>query len=99
MLTFVMLTRLSGKESFSEENLIDLEKKVKEQIKTSCPKVKWIANYAILGPVDYLDVFEAPDHDTAMKVALLIRSFGHASTEIWGAKEWKQFKALMRELA
>jgi hypothetical protein len=33
---------------------------------------------------DYLNVFTAPDIEMAMKVAAIIRTFGHARTEIWG---------------
>jgi uncharacterized protein with GYD domain len=58
--------------------------------------VKWISNYAILGPYDYLDIFSAPDLDQAVKVAAIVRSYGHASTEIWPALEWEQFKKTLR---
>ena len=60
--------------------------------------VEWLANYAILGPYDYLDIFRAPDVETAMKVATIVRTFGHAHTEVWAATEWKQFKEMVRNL-
>jgi hypothetical protein len=50
----------------------------------------------VLGPADYLDIFTAPDIESAMKVATVIRTFGHATTEIWGATEWEKFTHLMR---
>ena len=40
-----------------------------------------MGNYAVLGPWDYLDILEASDSEAATKVALLVRSFGHAHTE------------------
>lgn len=49
-------------------------------------------------PADYLDIFAAPDNATATKVATIIRTFGHATTEIWAATEWEQFIQLIREL-
>jgi uncharacterized protein with GYD domain len=69
----------------------DLNKKVEERIRQECPGVIWLANYAVLGPCDYLDVFETPDPDTATRVALLVRSFGHATTETWVAMPWDRF--------
>lgn len=93
---FIMLTRLVGKEVHPEKlSLKDLGKKVEEKIKKTCPSVVWLANYATLGPYDYLDIFDAPDLETAMKVAVIVRSFGHASTEIWSAVEWREFKEII----
>jgi uncharacterized protein with GYD domain len=71
-----MLTRLSPEALTRAGAVADLNKKVEERIRQECPGVKWLANYAVLGPCDYLDVFEAPDPDTATRVALLVRSFG-----------------------
>ena len=33
-----------------------------------------------------------------MKVSAIIRTFGHAHTEIWAAAEWEHFKQLIRDL-
>jgi uncharacterized protein with GYD domain len=80
-----MLTRLSPEALTHPGAVADLNKKVEERIRQECAGVKWLANYAVLGPCDYLDVFEAPDPDTATRVALLFRSFGHSTTETWVA--------------
>ncbi len=91
MTTFVLLTRLSP-EAVREPGLVEeLNRKVESRIKQECPQVKWLANYAVLGPYDYLDIFEAPNTDEATKVALLVRSFGHATTETWVATPWERF--------
>jgi uncharacterized protein with GYD domain len=45
----------------------------------------------VLGPCDYIDIFEAPSSEAATKVSLLVRSFGHATTETWIATPWKRF--------
>lgn len=94
MTRFVMLTRLSPEALKKPESVSELNRQVEDRIKKECPGVKWIANYAVLGPCDYLDVFEAPDTDTATKVALLVRSFGHATTETWVATPWDRFTTL-----
>jgi len=65
------------------------------------PTMCWhstLSNYAILGEYDYLDIFNAPDIDTAMKVATIIRTFGHAHTEVLAAKEWRQYKEMIRNI-
>jgi uncharacterized protein with GYD domain len=98
MSDFVMLTRLAPAALESPRTLEELEKRVMERIRSECPRVEWVHNFAVLGPYDYLDVFRAPDLDTAFKVATIVRSFGHAHTEVWGATEWAAYKGLIRDL-
>ena len=98
MQTFIMLTQLAHGALNNPEELETLEKRVMDRVAGQCPEVKWVASYAILGPHDYLDVFQAPDTRTAMQVSTIVRTFGHANTEIWGATEWKRFKKMIRHL-
>lgn len=98
MSTFVMLTRLAHGALSSPRSLEDLEAAIKSQIAAQCPNVKWLSNYAVLGPYDYLDMFEAPDVETAVKVSTIIRTFGHAHTEVWSATPWSRFKELIRDI-
>ncbi len=98
MATYVMLTRLSPEALTRPEAVKDLNKRVEDRIRKECPGVKWVSNYAVLGPCDYLDIFEAPDADTATKVALLVRSLGHATTETWIATPWERFLSLAESL-
>lgn len=95
---FIMLTRLSSAALRSPKSLEELEKEVMDRIRSECPEVKWLHNFAVLGPYDYVDIFQAPDTETAFKVATLIRTFGHAHTEIWTATEWMRFKDMIRHL-
>jgi uncharacterized protein with GYD domain len=95
MPTYVLLTRLTPGTVKTPHELKRLEKAVSEAIRRECPDVKWLANYAILGPHDYLDIFEAPDETVAAKVVVMIRSFGHAETETWTALPWERFESLI----
>jgi len=100
MWIYIMQTRLSP-EALTRpgpESVTELNKRVEDRIKKDCPNVKWLANYAVLGPCDYLDIFEAPDADAATKVALIIRSFGHATTETWMAAPWDRFVELAKSI-
>lgn len=99
MSTYVLLTRVSPESTGAPAKLKKLEAAVKNKVAKHCPKVKWTASYAILGPYDYLDVFEAADDAMASKVATIVRSFGHASTETWGAIPWAQFKRTLDEIS
>ena len=98
MPTYVMLTKLSPEALTRPGTVVDLNQQVEDRIRRECPGVKWVGNYAVLGPCDYLDIFEAPDTETATKVALLVRSFGHATTETWLATPWDRFTELAKTL-
>ncbi len=97
MATYVVLTRLTPDAVKSPRDLKQLEKMVAERVRKDCPQVKWLGNYAILGPCDYLDLFEAPNEETAARVVMILRSFGHAQTETWTALPWERFERLIPE--
>ena len=94
MPTFIMLTRLSPEAMKSPKSLEELEHEVMNHVRSQCPGVEWAHNFAVLGAYDYLDIFHAPDTETAFKLSALIRTFGHAYTEVWPATEWARFKDL-----
>ena len=98
MATYVMLTRLSP-DAIADPSTIDqLGQTVIDKLNAECPEAKWIASYAVLGPYDYLDLFEAPDNETAAKVAVIVRSFGHATTETWPITPWERFREVLHSM-
>lgn len=99
MPTYVMLTRLSPEAVKDPKFVESLERKVTDKIHKNCPDVKWIQSYSVLGPYDYVDIFEAPSPEMATKVALIVRSFGHGTTETWIATPWERFVSVAKEAA
>lgn len=98
MSTFVMVTRVDPAALNSPQSLEQLEHKVSESVRAQCPEVKWLASYAVMGPYDYVDVFDAPDIETAAKVSTLVRTVGHANSEVWAATEWPKFKRMVHTM-
>ncbi len=97
--TYVLLTKISPESMSPPGKLTKLEAQVQNAVKKHCPQVKWLSNYAVLGPYDYLDIFEAPDDVVAGKVATIVRSFGHATTETWPAIPWAHFETILSDLS
>ena len=82
MQTFVMLTCLTSEAVRSPRALEELERT--QHVRDACPHGEWIGSYAVLGPYDYVDIFRAPNLDTATKVSAIVRTYGHAQTENLG---------------
>ncbi|QWW71145.1 GYD domain-containing protein [Rhizobium sp. WYJ-E13] len=98
MSTFIMLTRLSHEALRNPRAMKTLSHELAQYIRRDCPEVRWISSFVVLGPADYVDIFSAPDMLSATKVATLVRTFGHATTEIWPATEWPEFEKLLQQL-
>ncbi len=95
MATYVMLTRLTPEAVKAPQDLKRLERAVADHVRRDCPQVSWISSYALLGPYDYLDLFDAPDEEMAARVVMIVRSYGHAQTETWTAMPWDRFESLL----
>ncbi len=95
MPTYVLMTKLSA------STLQELDKKHggrrkagqewKKKVAEQCPGVRWLAHYALLGPYDFIDIYEAPDQDAAFRVSLLSRELGAASAESWPAIPYEKY--------
>lgn len=99
MATSVMLTRLASDAISDPSTIGSVGQQVIDKLDAECPEARWIASYAVLGPYDYLDLFEAPDNETASKVAVIVRCFGHAMTETRPVTPWERFRDMLRATA
>ena len=97
MPTYVLLTRLSPEATRDPKSYQDLVDRVRGRLRKDCPEVKWLANYWLLGPYDYLDIYEAPNEEAATKVSAIIRTFG-STPETWTAVPFDRFLQLVAEM-
>jgi uncharacterized protein with GYD domain len=88
MPTYVLMTKLASP-SLAERRSAgrDWLKKVEDL----CPGLKWVAHYALLGPYDFMDIYEAPSDESAFRVSLLSRELGAVKAESWPALAYEDF--------
>ena len=95
MPTFVILSRISPEAFEDPRDFSDMARMVSEKIKRQSPGVAWKDSFATLGRFDIVDIVEADDPKEVEKAAMLIRAYGHASTETLVATPWKDFLAAL----
>ena len=67
-------------------------------MKTKCQEEKFIAHYALLGRYDILDIYKAPDEESAAKVSMISLSEGAFQSESLFAMPYKRFLELSEEI-
>ncbi len=96
MATYIILSRF-GPEAFGDPgDFPKLAEKVAAKIKAECPGVQWRHSYATMGSVDVVDVVESDDLRQVEKAAMIIRGYGHSTTETLVATPWNEFIAMLR---
>lgn len=104
MKTFVMMTKVAKQDA----NLVEVGFKLQDrarnapawldEIKKQCPEVQFLAHYALLGHWDFMDIYEAPDEEAAVKVSIISRSFGAFQIESWPAIPFDRIIKLAEEI-
>ena len=95
MTTYVILSRFSPDAFADPKDFKQLATAVSEKIKSECPGVIWKDSYATLGRFDVVDIVESHDPKQVEKAAMLIRAYGHSTTETLVATPWKEFLAML----
>lgn len=98
MPTFILMTRHSPKSLHDARSRKQMGKEWMQKVRRSCPEVKWITHYAILGPYDFMDIYEAPSVEIAHKVSLISRAEGALEAESWQAMQYDKFLKVLNEI-
>jgi len=95
MATYVILSRFSPEAFRDPKEFKKLAEAVTAKIRSECPGVVWKESYATLGRFDVVDLVEAHDPKQIEKAAMIIRAYGHSTTETLVATPWKEFLATL----
>jgi uncharacterized protein with GYD domain len=98
MPTFVLMTKLAPDTMHDARGRRAMGKEWLKKVTDRCPHVQWKAHYAILGPYDFMDIYDAPDVETAHKVSIISRAEGATAAESWQALPYDQFLKLLESV-
>ena len=98
MPVFVLMTRLAPDAAQDARSRRAMGEEWIQKVHKACPEVNFLAHYALLGPYDFMDIYEAPDSDTAHKVSLISRSEGALTAESWQAMPYDQFLKVLEDV-
>jgi uncharacterized protein with GYD domain len=95
---FMLMTKLAPNAIHDSKGRKQMGRAWLDKVHKRVPKVKFVAHYAIFGPYDFMDIYEAPDIVAAQRVALISRSEGAVSVETWAATEYDVFLKMLDEV-
>ncbi|MDW8433896.1 MAG: GYD domain-containing protein [Aquificaceae bacterium] len=97
MPVYVMLTSLTdeGMKTLKQkpERIKEVDKEIMERF-----GVKVLAQYAVMGPYDFVNILEAPDNDSIVKMAIELGSRGTIRTLTMPAIDIDQLVKDLKEL-
>jgi uncharacterized protein with GYD domain len=98
MATYILMTKLSAEGLGAPQKREAIGRSWFEEVKAKCPEVHWVEHFALLGPFDFMDIFEAPNEEVAAKVSVITMSHGAVKAETWPAIPYKRFLEIVRRL-
>ncbi len=98
MATFMLMTKLSPDVTAKMKDRAAIGRAWLDKVKQKCPEVKFIAHYGLLGPFDFVDIYEAPDAETAAKVSMISLANGALQAESWMAIPYRRIVELADEI-
>jgi len=98
MQTYILFTKLSTDLSYEMKNRERQGRNWLEQVRKKCPDVRFLSHYAILGEYDFIDIYEAPDPETAAKVSMISQANGALHARSMLAIPYKRFIELANDM-
>lgn len=95
MATYIILSKISPDAFRDPKEFKQIAATVSKKIKAQCKGVAWKQSFATTGQYDIIDIVEANDLKEVEKAALIIRAYGHSTTETLTATPWKEFLAML----
>ncbi len=93
--TYVMLSRLTAEGARTIEEHPDRVKEVDREVEALGAKI--LAQYALLGPYDFITVLEAPNPETVAQVSVEIGRRGSAKFETMAAIPVEDFLNTLKQ--
>ena len=98
MATYVLMTKLSSELTTQMKDRAALGREWLDRVKEKCPEVKFVSHYALFGPHDFMDIYEAPNEETAAKVSMISLANGALTAESWTAIPYRRLLELAEEI-
>ncbi|HVA36325.1 MAG TPA: GYD domain-containing protein [Candidatus Dormibacteraeota bacterium] len=95
MATYAILSRFSPRAFTDPAEFKAIAERVSAEIKRRCPGVTWKQSYATLGRFDVIDLVESDDVKQVERAAMIIRGYGHSTTETLPCTPWEEFLAAL----
>jgi len=91
MATYIILSQISPQAFSDPFEFKKIAEKVAAKIKSKCPAVVWKQSYSTMGRFDVVDIVESNDPKQIAQAAMIIRAYGHSTTETLSAIPWPEF--------
>lgn len=95
MTAYIILSRISPNAFRDPRDFKNLAYAVSSKIKSECPRVVWKDSFATTRRFDIVDIIESYDPKQVTKAAMIIRAYGHSTTETLLATKWKEFLEML----
>ena len=95
MATYIILSKISPQAFSDPYEFKKIAERVASKIKRECPDVEWKQSYSTMGRYDVIDIVESDNPEQIAKAAMIIRAYGHSTTETMTAFPWQEFLDMM----